>query len=303
MKAVCGLLLCACAALAQAPVRTTLWAPKPDKTPLYVPPHKPLTKIAEVRSSHVGKANWKQLVVDDNIMRGEWISAAPGTKVPKCLHPDTRTFWIVWDGQIRFDIEGQEPFIASKGWIVQVPMQTFFSMETVGDKPSLRWEVNMGHAHTLYADQKDTTPMEGYHWMPVNMARRPGIYQHDNKPYRTYDELAKLTEEHKAPAHVIWDDRGVGNFLYGYAKSLPPINEADNGHYHPESCEFWFIMSGQIRYKIEGQGVLIANEGDVVYVPPFTFHAPRWYSDGASCRFAMNGYPDIAHLFEAEPKK
>ncbi len=302
MKAVCAIALFASTLLAQAPPPTTLWAPKPDKTPNYIPPHKPLTKLADVKAAHAGKPNWKQLVVDDNVLRGEWISSAPGTKVPKCLHPDTRTFWIIQEGQIRFDIEGQQPFTASKGWIVQVPMQTFFSMETVGDQPSLRWEVNIGHAHTLYAEQKDTPPMEGYHWMPVTMARKPGIYQHENKPYRTYDELAKLNEEHRAPAHVVQDDRGVGNFLYGYAKNLPPINEADNGHYHPESCEFWLIMSGQIRYKIEGQGTLIANEGDVVYVPPFTFHAPRWYSDGASCRFAMNGYPDIAHLFEAKKK-
>ena len=60
-------------------------------------------------------------------------------------------------------------------------------------------------------------------------------------------------------------------------------------------------MSGQIRYAIEGQQVIIASEGDVVYVPKFTFHAPRFYGPGPSCRFAMNGYPDIAHLFESKP--
>jgi len=41
----------------------------------------------------------------------------------------------------------------------------------------------------------------------------------------------------------------------------------------------------------------------VVYVPKFTFHAPRWYGPGASCRLAMNGYPYIAHLFDPEPAK
>jgi hypothetical protein len=83
------------------------------------------------------------------------------------------------------------------------------------------------------------------------------------------------------------------------AKNLPPVNPKDKGHYHPECAEFWLIMSGQIRYPIEDQGVIIANVGDVVYVPPFTFHAPRWYGEGASCRLAMNGYANIAHLFES----
>ena len=62
-------------------------------------------------------------------------------------------------------------------------------------------------------------------------------------------------------------------------------------------------MAGQIRYPIEGQGVIIASEGDVVYVPKFTFHAPRWYGQGPSCRLAMNGYPNIAHLFEPPATK
>ena len=28
----------------------------------------------------------------------------------------------------------------------------------------------------------------------------------------------------------------VSNIIYGYAKNLPPINESERGHYHPESC-------------------------------------------------------------------
>ena len=44
--------------------------------------------------------------------------------------------------------------------------------------------------------------------------------------------------------------------------------------------------------------LISAHQGDVVYVPRFTFHLARWYGDGPAVRFAMNGYPDIAHLFE-----
>jgi hypothetical protein len=43
------------------------------------------------------------------------------------------------DGQIRFTIEGQEPFVATKGFLVQVPKRLVYSMETVGDRPSLRF--------------------------------------------------------------------------------------------------------------------------------------------------------------------
>ncbi|MBV8818663.1 MAG: cupin domain-containing protein [Acidobacteriaceae bacterium] len=300
MKPCCLLVLICAAAFAQ---QDMVWAPKADVLPKYAPPHKPLTKLADAKAKHSGQSSWTELVVNDDLLRGEYVQDAAGAKVAKHLHPDTREFWIILDGQIRFDIEGQQPFTAKKGWMVQVPMQTWFSMETAADKPSLRWQVNVANAHTLYAEQADAPQMSGYHWMQVKMASKPGVYGHNNKPYVTFEEAAKLNEEGKVHGtqRIVQDDRETGNFIYGYEKNLPPLNPNDKGHYHPESSEFWLVMAGQIRYPIEGQGVVIANEGDVVYVPRFTFHAPRFYGPGPSCRFAMNGYPDIAHLFEAKP--
>lgn len=297
MKLLCSVLVCAGAIFAQ----DVLLAPKPDVLPKYTPPHKPHTKFADVKAKHSGETNWTELVVNDDLLRGEYVFAAPGAKVSRRLHPDTREFWIVLDGQIRFDIEGQQPFTASKGWMVQVPMQTFYSMETVGNQPSLRWQVNVAGAHTLYAADVKPPEMAGYRWIPVKVKRTPGVYEHDNKPYVTFEQMARNHDQNHAPGtqRVVQDDRETGNFIYGSEKELPPLNPKDKGHYHPESSEFWLIMAGQIRYPIEGQGVVIASEGDVVYVPRFTFHAPRFYGPQSSCRFAMNGYPNIAHLFEA----
>ena len=50
---------------------------------------------------------------------------------------DDRVFWVVWGGQIRFTIEGQQPFVATKGFLVQVPQRVRYSMETIGSEPSL----------------------------------------------------------------------------------------------------------------------------------------------------------------------
>lgn len=96
-------------------------------------------------------------------------------------------------------------------------------------------------------------------------------------------------------------DRGVANLIYGYERNLPQFDPKFKGHYHPECAEFWLIMTGQIPYPIEYHGDIVADEGegDVVYVPMFTFHAPRWHGPGPSARLAMNGYPNIAHLMES----
>jgi hypothetical protein len=39
--------------------------------------------------------------------------------------------------------------------------------------------------------------------------------------------------------------------------------------------------------------------GDIVYVPKQRWHLAGFAGDGMSARLAMNGYPDLAHSFEA----
>lgn len=280
----------------QAPKEEASWAPKyaPGKYPAGMKPH---TKLAEVRAKHKGKTAWTETIVNDDHLRAEYIAMAPGTKIAPRFHPDTREWWVIVDGEIRFDIEGQDSFIAKKGSMVQVPLQTIYSMESVGDQPSLRFEVNIAKAKTLYPKSSKPPELPGATWIPVVLNRKPHPYGYDNKPHINLYELAKAPK-YKG-GRFVHDDRAVSNIIYGYEKDLPPINPNDKGHYHPECAEFWLIMAGKIRYGLEGIGTIIADEGDVVYVPPFTFHAPRFYGEGPSCRLAMNGYPDIAHLREA----
>ena len=273
------------------------WAPKPIKPSQWMPPHKPHTKLAELKTKHRGQADWREVVVDDDHLHAEYISMSPGSKVSKRFHPDTREWWIVMDGQIGFEIEGQEPFIATKGSMVQVPMQTIYSMEAHRDKPALRLEVNIARAKTLYPKEVEPPKLSGFNWIPVKLNRKPGPYDHGNQPHINLYELAKTPSYNGG--RFVHDDRAVANIIYGYEKDLPPLNPKNRGHYHPECAEFWLIMAGQIRYPIENYGVVIANEGDVVYVPPFTFHAPRFHGPGPSCRLAMNGYPNISHLRDA----
>ena len=90
-------------------------APKAVKLSEYVAPHKPHTKLAEVLAKHKGHADWIEPVVDDDNLHADYISMGPGKKTPRRMNADTREWWVIQDGQIRFTIDGQEPFVASKG--------------------------------------------------------------------------------------------------------------------------------------------------------------------------------------------
>ena len=288
------------AASAACAFAQTVYAPK-GAPAIYTGPHKPHVKLADLKAKHKGKSSWREVIVDDKHLRSEYLYLPPGKGHPKAMHPDTREWWVIMEGEVRFTLETKEPFVAKKGAIVQVPMQTFFQYEVVGQQPALIFETNIAGAKTLFAEKKDAPPMPGHEWIAVEpRGRTIGSWGRDNKPMTTYDEVAGKLErgELKGTIRVVEDDRGTANFIYGYNSKLPPLDEKVRGHYHPEGAEYWLIMSGKIRYPIEKVGVLIAEEGDVVYVPPYTWHAPRWWGDGPSCRLAMNGFPYIAHLFD-----
>jgi hypothetical protein len=80
-------------------------------------------------------------VVKTDRYHAQWISMAPGEKTRTIFYADDRTVWIVWGGQVRFTIKGQEPFVATKGFLVQTPLRMPYSLEVVGNEPALFFEV------------------------------------------------------------------------------------------------------------------------------------------------------------------
>jgi mannose-6-phosphate isomerase-like protein (cupin superfamily) len=277
------------------------WAPKPKTATGWKAPMKPHTKFSDIMAKHKGKAEWREPVVRDDHLDIDYVQMAAGGTVSPRFKPDTRSWWVVREGQVRWKIEGQDDVLGTKNSMVQVPAQTIYSMEVVGDKPAIFVEVNIARAKTLYP--KSTTPPStpGVDWLPVVLRRQPQPYGYNNKPHLNLDELAK--DPKYRGSRFVHDDRAVSNIIYGRADEIQPYDpkrHGARGHYHPECAELWLIMKGQIMYPMEGiKEPIIASENDIVYAPQFTFHAPRFYGEGFSCRLAMNGYPNIAHLFDA----
>src|SRR5687768_17197434 len=100
--------------------QTAVWAPKPRELPKYTAPQRPHVKLVDAKARHKGQAEWRELLVNDGYLQAEYISAAPGAVVSRRFHPDSRSWWFVVEGEMRVEIEGQEPFTATKGSLVQV---------------------------------------------------------------------------------------------------------------------------------------------------------------------------------------
>jgi quercetin dioxygenase-like cupin family protein len=272
------------------PVPTAVWAPKPRQLAPYTSPQRPWIQLAELKRAHAGEANWRALLVDDGRLTAEYVSAAPGPTVGRRFHPDTREWFAVVEGEVRVEIEGQAPFTATRGSLVNIPRQTIYTVQTVSASPSLRFVVNVANAKVVFPqDVEPPAAPAGSEWVPATINRTPGRYDEFNKPHLNIHEEAAKNEKYSG-GRFVRDDKSEMLVLYGHEKNMPPLDPTDKGHFHAESAEFWLVFTGKIRYALEGQEPFVASEGDVVYVPAGTWHATRYTGPDPSCRLSITEY-------------
>jgi hypothetical protein len=130
----------------RGPAPQIVWSPKAVKPGDWTPPHTPHTKLVDVLAKHKGKADWVETVVDDDTLRADYISMAPGGNAVVAgtdttrqfvvdargfaniilgkgippppptdkghFHTESSEFWFILLNQIRYTIEGLPTFVA-----------------------------------------------------------------------------------------------------------------------------------------------------------------------------------------------
>jgi mannose-6-phosphate isomerase-like protein (cupin superfamily) len=279
------------------------WSPKPDKLPSYGQ-NRPVTHLKAVLTRHKGQTRWSEQVIATPRYDARWIQAAPGDKTPVQYYGDDRVFWVVWGGQIRFNIQGQQPFVATKGFLVQVPQRVRYSMETIGSEPSLRFEITHAGIKPSYpADEGQPKPPEAQgNYIKISTPTQPDKYEGLNRPYRDFFKDVVAADPVKNPDDhlVMGDEANMANIIRGPGVETPPAS--NKGHFHIGHEEFWFILEGKCDYQIEQVGLFTADAGDVVLVPPGRWHRASWALDKSKrsqtdTRLSFNINPLLFHNF------
>jgi mannose-6-phosphate isomerase-like protein (cupin superfamily) len=277
------------------------WSPKKDPYTPYTAPNRPHWLLADILKMHAGEANWVQPIVRDKDLAADYHQMAPGGKTVQVEYPDNRVGIIVWSGQVRVAMEGQEPFIASKGFEIDVPFRVPFTLETVGGQPALWFEVHQANDTPIYPVA--TTPdkpkdLPGYKYTKVIISGGAGTWDAVNKPYLDY--YKDVVQGGARGGAFIASDHMFLNNIRGKGVATPP--PTDLGHFHVDFTESWFIMEGNIDYQIEGVPFFTAAPGDIV-----TAEMGRWHraSFGGpvgqmDTRVAINPFPRGLHDFPAD---
>lgn len=276
----------------QRPKPIVAWSVKPANPTPWTAPQKPHWKLSEVLAKHAKERSWSEDIVSDRDFIARYISMGPGEKTKTQFFADDRVFWIVQAGQLRVNIEGQPSFVASKGFLVQVPFRTAYSMETVGNEPSLRFEVTAAQAVPLYPLSETPTPIAGKNYVKVSYTGK-GDYDEVNKPYLDFN---KVVEANGRGGPFVKDDKTFANIIRG--KGQPPAPASNFGHFHVGYSEFWFILEGKIDYLLEGVPFFTAEQGDIVYAPQGRWHRASFGGTGMATRLAINPRPEGMHNYQ-----
>jgi hypothetical protein len=161
-------------AAAQSERPKVFYFPKPVARTAYVPPMKPVTRLADLKAKHNGESRWRELVIDDGNSKAYMIQEPAGSKHARRLYPDSPAWWAVIEGRIRFEIEkpagGFEVIEARKGSYVFVPELLIHSLEVVGDEASIRFEVTLYEATPVF-EQKPSNAGDGsVEYIPVRLS-------------------------------------------------------------------------------------------------------------------------------------
>jgi len=275
------------------PERILVWSPKPVHPGPWVAPNKPHWKLSEILARHTHQQDWSETIVRGDFFTARYVSMGAGKSTAPQLYADDRVVWVVQSGQIRFSIAGQEPFVASQGYLVEVPYRTVYRLETVGDAPSLRFEVTATGATPVFPVNETPPPVPGKQYIKVSTYGH-GSYDAANKPYLDFNKV--IVQDGTRPGAFVSDDKTFVNVIRGHGAPPPP--NTDLGHFHLDFDEFWFILEGQIDYQIEGVPFFSATQGDVVYVPKGRWHRASSGGAAMSTRVAINPRPDGMHNFQ-----
>lgn len=286
--------------------------PKPKAKSVYQSPMKPVTRLDDLKAKNHGRSNWKEKIIDDGNSLAHMIQDTPGSRYARRLYTDSPAWWVVLQGRIRFEIEqpegGFEVFEATKGSYVFAPERLLHSLEVLGDKPAIRFEVTLYSATPVFEEKPASLDRANIEYLPVRLSHGPNPLQVpllDETPWSYHLNIYALEKENQGKPRwsrpAMRKNRVRGNFICGQARNERPLELGYRGHFHSDFAEFWVVMLGELRWIFEGdvENAVYARQGDIVYAPPKTFHIPQfWGQEGLNCRLTASTFPSANHVFD-----
>jgi len=92
-----------------------------------------------------------------------------------------------------------------------------------------------------------------------------------------------------------WAKRIIYNETHSAVLICQKPGETNRTHFHKSNDEWWVILAGKIKWWIEGEEEIIAEQGDIVFAKRGKQHKIKTVGTKNSVRLAVS-CPDIPHF-------
>lgn len=282
-----GVGLVATSAMAQyagenGPVRIVWAAHKVPESP-YTGPNRPIWHIADILKAHKGQQSWDQQVLLTRDFDGHYVSLAPGEKTKCMFYADDRVFGFIYSGQVKITIDGQEPFLATKGFLFDVPPRLSYCMENTGTEPVVFYRSTPAGQVPSYPESETPTPIKGWRYEKARITSTGG-YEGVNQPYLDFNAYAAAGGKSRDFA---FDGHTAAHIIRAKALTeLPPPTSW--GHFHENMVEAWVVLEGKLDVLISGKPLVTGEVGDVIQANNERWHRATCHPNTGVCtRWAM----------------
>src|SRR5260221_12676725 len=207
---------------------------------------------------------------------------ALGEKTKPKFYSDDRVFLVVDSGQIRFTMAVLEPFVASKGFLVQAAPSMDYSMEVVGDVPALRFTLRPAGDMPSYPGTETAPPVKGWKYVKTSITDR-GKYDEVKKAYLDFNK--DIVAANGRSMNFVSDGHASAHVIRGPGGPTPP--DTNFGHFHENMVEFWIVLEGQLDVLVSGEKLVTGEIGDVIQAPEERWHRATTHGTGPSTRLAI----------------
>ena len=227
-----------------------------------------------------GEPSWGETILDDGRNELALICDKPGDSNDAHLHPDYDEWWVVFQGEIIWEIGDYPPVHAKEGDVVVCPAGKRHHIKTVGTEPSLRLAVSKhGSNHDVRGDRSsELEPLPRQELPPNLLVTKP-------------DEMLAHFGEPRW-GHDIVENQINRAMLISHAPGM-----ANEAHWHPDFDEWWAVLKGEITWEVGiDRPKIHARAGDIVFVPKGMRHHISTQGDETSLRLAVMTH-DAPHIY------
>jgi len=276
-----------------------VWAAQPVQETPYKAPNRLIWRVADILAAHKRQQSWMQRVLLTRDFAGDYVSMAPGEKTKTMFYADDRVFWWVQSGQMKVTIETQEPFMATKGFLVDVAPRLVYSVENTGNEPVVFFRITPAGEIPSYPISETPTPAKGWKYIRAKISDT-GAYDTVNRPYLDFNK--DVVAANGESSSFVLDGHTSAHIIRGPGVSTPP--SSDFGHFHENMVEAWCVLEGRLDVLVSGEKLVTGDVGDIIMAPNERWHRATSHPGGPSTRLAIT--PRLkegqVHYFQPDAK-